>query len=168
MQMEQNGTPKKQAAFLAAYISTGSISHAARAAETSRTSHYRWMEESKEYQELFEAAKEEALENLERETRFRAMEGLRIYKFDRDGNPLKHPVTGEAYYEEKRSDVLLIFLLKSLAPEKYREQTQMQLGGEVKLGAGIRIIEDQNWYGNWDRIAELTAAKPSSDLESKP
>jgi len=156
--MLQNGTAKKQTAFLSAYVETGSISHAARAAEMARITHYRWMETSKEYQNLFEAAKEEALENLEREARFRAVEGLRMYRFDRDGNPLKHPITGEPYFEEKRSDVLLIFLLKALDPDKFRERSDARLSGDVKLQGGIRILENDNWYGNRDRIAALTAA----------
>jgi|JYMV01.1.fsa_nt_gi hypothetical protein len=157
--MSQNGTPKKQAAFLAAYVETGSISHAARAAETSRTSHYRWMEEDEEYPEIFEAARDEALEILEHEARFRAVEGLRQYKFDRDGNALKHPITGEPYYENKKSDVLLIFLLKAADPEKYRERTETQLRGEVNLGKGVRILEDDDWYGNRERLNALAAPR---------
>jgi hypothetical protein len=158
----QKDAPKKQAAFL---VETGSISHAARAANMARITHYRWLESSEGYRELFEAAKQESLENLEREARFRAVQGLRQFKFTKDGSPLMHPVTGEPYYEEKRSDVLLIFLLKALAPKKYREQTQMQLGGDVNVGGRVRVVEDDNWYGNRDRIAELTAGASVSDSD---
>jgi len=157
--MSQNGTPKKRAAFLAAFAETGSVTHAAAAADMTRVTHYRWSEESEEYRQLFEFAKEEALENLEREARFRATEGLRLYKFDRDGNALKHPITGEPYFEEKRSDVLLIFLLKAADPEKYRERTETQLRGEVNLGKGVRILEDDDWYGNRERLNALAAPR---------
>jgi hypothetical protein len=44
------------------------------------------------------------------------------YKFLKNGKPIVHPVTHEPYYELEYSDTLLIFLLKGIRPEKYRER----------------------------------------------
>ena len=84
----------KKAAFLAAYKTCGNISEASRACEIDRSCHYDWLRDP-EYAEAFEFAKDEATDDLERVARERAKKG---------------------------SDLLLIFLLKSLRPKVYRER----------------------------------------------
>lgn len=125
---DDQGRDARQAAFLAAYAEMGTVGHAAAAAGIHRRSHYLWMDEDPDYPARFDDAKEEVREKLEREAIRRAAEGLRQYKFTKDGKPLLHPATGEPYYEHVFSDSLLQFVLKSIAPEKYRDQ-KLELSG---------------------------------------
>lgn len=120
----------KRAAFLAAYAECGNITEAARRAGIDRTSHYRWIQEP-DYADAFRAAEEQAVEMLEREARRRAIEGLRKKKFDRNGNPIIDPETGEQYVEHEYSDTLLIFLLKGARPEKYRDRHEIRANVNV-------------------------------------
>ncbi len=154
------GEPKKRA-FLAAYAQTGHKGDSAVAAgiSPSLTRTRGWIQDE-EYQEALEEARIMAGDVLEDAARRRAVDGLRTYKFDKDGIPLRHPdecdcghprtihpslevvaehggsdptrpCTGEGcdcsnfrgrpYWEDKYSDVLLIFLTKGVLPSRYRE-----------------------------------------------
>ena len=86
--------PKKQA-FLAAYSETGNVREAARAAGIDRGTHYDWLRKDPEYVTAFAHAQEDAADTLEAVARNRAIQG---------------------------SDLLTIFLLKGLRPERYRER----------------------------------------------
>lgn len=88
---------KKQSAFLAAYSQCGTITKAAEAAEIARQTHYDWMKNDPEYPALFAQAEQEAADALEHAARERALAG---------------------------SDTLMIFLLKGLKPEKYKERSE--------------------------------------------
>jgi hypothetical protein len=142
----------KQAAFLAAFRETASITKAAAAARIDRSMHYRWMAEDPEYPPQFEQAKEEAAQSLEDEAIRRAHEGIQhqviyhgrpCYEPVRDNNdaPVKVPVldeTGSPVIDEEGgekmrellqpvmvreySDTLLIALLKAFRPGKYARQ----------------------------------------------
>ncbi len=122
MVQQQNATPKKtraqasvrKRAFLAAYSQCGSLTHAARAAKINRCTHYRWLKDQ-EYSAAFGEAREEAADALEMEARRRAVEGIEEPVF------YKGEVCGTI---RKYSDTLLIFLLKGVRPEKYRERTE--------------------------------------------
>lgn len=117
----------KKAAFLKAFeASGGNLVVAERAAKVSRRSHYRWLKQP-EYQRRFEEATARALEIAEKEAWRRAVEGLVRYKFGPKGEPIMHPVTGEPYYELEYSDTLLIFTLKALNPQKYRDTTRHEI-----------------------------------------
>jgi hypothetical protein len=118
-----DGLTPQQKAFLAAYALVGTVTGAASASKTRRTTHYLWVKQP-EYARAFADAQEEAADRLEAEAITRATEGLRRYKFSRNGEPLKHPLTAEPYYEDVRSDILLIFLLKGLRPEKFGERLE--------------------------------------------
>lgn len=108
--------------FLAAYAECGVVGRALKAAGIGNTNaHSIWMRTVKDYRKRFLAAVEEAADNLEAEARRRAVKGLIRYKFFK-GEPILHPETKEPYYEIEYSDTLLIFLLKAMRPEKYREQ----------------------------------------------
>lgn len=167
--------PKKRA-FLTAFSALGHYGDAARAAgihrSLTRTAGWR---NDQEYQEALEEARIMAGEHLEDAAHRRAVDGVRSYKFDKEGIPLRHPeecdcghprvahrlvsigeegepptqtkpcsVThvhsdeetgeelglescdcqdfiGRPYYEDKYSDVLLIFLTKGVLPDRYRE-----------------------------------------------
>ena len=100
------GLKPLQKAFLAAYEVCGCIEKAARAAKVRRTMHKSWMKSAK-YRRAFARAEDVAGDNLRHEAHRRAVQGCVEYKYYR-GKPIIHPVTGEHYYELKRSDELLI------------------------------------------------------------
>jgi hypothetical protein len=112
-------TPQqRKEAFLREYSRLGTILKAAPAAGIDRKSHYLWFKADPEYAELFERAKEDYLEKLEAEADRRAVEGtLRPVFYEGE----------ECGHIREFSDVLLIFRLKSLAPEKYRENRKIDV-----------------------------------------
>jgi hypothetical protein len=90
----------KKAAFLAAFSKCASVTESAKRVKLDRSNHYQWMRDDSEYAKAFEATRTEAADSLEDEASRRAFAG---------------------------SDTLLIFLLKGMRPEKYRERTEIQL-----------------------------------------
>lgn len=104
-------------AFLDAYARLGVIGRAAEEAGIDRRTVYRWKEEDAEFAELFESAKEAYVEALEEEADRRGRIGW------------KEPVgwyRGKAGGKVRRhSDALLMFRLKALAPDKYRERVHV-------------------------------------------
>ena len=87
-------TPQpKKAAFLAALAKCGVISEAARACGIDRATHYDWMQLDPEYPERFNAAMEDATDELEKVARERAKAG---------------------------SDTLLMFVLNGYRSDKFR------------------------------------------------
>ena len=84
----------KQQAFLIAFAKCGNITQAAEVSSVSRRSHYGWVQNDPAYAEAFGDAREESADALETEARRRALAD---------------------------SDTLLIFLLKGVRPEVYRE-----------------------------------------------
>ena len=116
----RNSPEQGQAKFLAAYQRSGNIVRAARIAGIQRKQHYRWLDSDPEYSRRFDESRREAADILESEAMRRAVDGTQepvLY----NGKPVKHPETGENLYRHKYSDTLLIFLLKGLMPEKYRD-----------------------------------------------
>jgi len=139
----------KQAAFLAAFAECGVITEAARAAKVNRTDHYDWLLDP-EYSAAFDAAKEQAIELMESEARRRAIEGVAepvIYQGslcfeplrDKSGKIKRDPKTKEVLFSKKplvvykKSDILLMFLLKAAKPDTYRENSKVELSGSVNL-----------------------------------
>ena len=112
--MDDFERPKK-AAFLEALRHTGNITKAAEVANCSRTNHYNWLkaDTSGEYEMAYRDAIEHAVDELETEARRRAIEGDEEPIFDKTGREIGSRV--------RRSDVLLIFLLKGARPDKYRD-----------------------------------------------
>ncbi|MFC2032745.1 IS630 transposase-related protein, partial [Chloroflexota bacterium] len=94
--------PKKRA-FLEAYIKTGNITEASRVAGVDRVTSWRWRKEDEQYAKAFEELKER-IDN----------DRLDRYEVELD----KRALGGES----KQSDILLMFGLKSLDPNKYRER----------------------------------------------
>lgn len=153
--MPRNATPKKKK-FLAAYAVSGNVTQSAEIADVWPKTIYRWQKSDPDFAASMEEAAECAADRLEEEARFRATEGLRRYKFDKDGKPVIDPITGEPYFEYQRSDVLLMFLLKGLRPEKYRELRESRVKAEVEHTGPVRVIERSDWYDNdaHDRLAD--------------
>lgn len=113
---------EKRMAFLEAYALVGNVSDAASHAGVARTMHYEWLDDP-QYAEAFHHAREQAADRLEREAVKRATAGIEKavwYKGEQVGT--------ERHY----SDVLLIFLLKGMRPEKFRDNYGAQEVSIVK------------------------------------
>lgn len=128
---DESGLHKNQRAFLAAYSECGNITHAAKIAQVARTLHYKWLDDCPEYVEAFKDADEKAADSLEKEARRRATEGVDepvFYKGEECGAVRKY------------SDTLLIFLLKGIRPEKYRENIRQELTGKDGAPVGVVLL----------------------------
>jgi hypothetical protein len=97
-------TPEKREA-LRAFVAIGTVTGAMQAVGMSRQSWYRWQEEDPDFKEAVGDAEQAAADRLEAVAIARATQA-------------KAP-----------SDLLLIFLLKGMRPEKYRERHQHEVTG---------------------------------------
>jgi hypothetical protein len=89
-----------------------------------RRTHYGWLERDETYQAWFSEAQDDVGDTLEREAIRRAHDGVR--------KPVYQGGKRVGFIQEY-SDTLLIFLLKGLRPEKYRER--FEHSGPGKGGA---------------------------------
>ena len=101
----------KKRAFLAAYAECGTITGAVESACCDRTSHYHWLKTDPDYVEAFHLAHEMAIDAHEDEASRRAL----------GWDETRYTDDGRSYVIRKYSDTMLIFRLKALRPEKYRE-----------------------------------------------
>ncbi|MCH7717721.1 MAG: hypothetical protein IH876_16480 [Gemmatimonadetes bacterium] len=114
---EENFTDA-QRAFLECYREMGVIRRACKVAKVGRSSHYEWMEDNPAYRAAFEAAKEDAADTLEAEVFRRAVTGV-----EKPVGWYKGVAGGKV---REYSDLLLMFRLKALRPEKYRERVDVR------------------------------------------
>ncbi|MGI6078462.1 MAG: hypothetical protein ACOYCB_09950 [Fastidiosipilaceae bacterium] len=140
----------KQRAFLAVYSEAGNISQAAELANVNRCMHYTWMEKSEVYREAFEEAMEKAADRLEQEARRRAVNGVSepvFYKGEQCGTIQRY------------SDTLLIFLLKGVRPEKYRERFGHEItgkdGGPIEMRKYGKLSNEELDRILAERLAEV-------------
>lgn len=131
MANETRLTAKKKEAFILALAKTGNVSAACKRAKVSRPTVYRHKREDTTFAELWEEAEDVYVELLEAEADRRAKTGT-----------LK-PV----FYQGKEvgkvrefSDTLLMFRLKALRPDKYRENSAVQHSGEMQVTITRRIV----------------------------
>lgn len=110
---------RRQAAFLEAYITCATITHAARMAKIAKQTHYDWIAGDKEYQLAFAEAEIAATDALIKEARRRAVQGVEEPIFYK-GEVVKTV--------QKYSDNLLMFLIKGALPEVYRERYEFSGG----------------------------------------
>lgn len=120
-----------------------------------------------EWDEIYKDAQERFGQWLESHARQRATEGVRQYKFDKSGKPLKHPeqcvcehhisyhdaecllcpceeFEGRPYFEDARSDALLKFMLESNL-EKYRRRMEKTV--DMKHSGDVMIYLPDNKRG---------------------
>lgn len=114
------GSPKMkrklQVRFLTEYALCGNVTLAARNAGISNTTHWRWSREDDGYREAWAEAQEHAADMMEQEATRRALVGTLepvFYKGEKVGHIRKY------------SDLLMIFMLKGMRPEKYRDRFEM-------------------------------------------
>lgn len=96
-------TPEQWNTFCALLEDSGNVSLSARGAGIGRSTVYEAIQNDDSIRERVEDARETAIERLEHEARRRAMNG---------------------------SDLLLIFLLKALKPEMYRDTYRMRVDAD--------------------------------------
>lgn len=119
----------KKGAFLAAFSQCGIISRAAELAKIDRSCHYEWIK-NPDYKKQFEEAEIKVANLLEDEAIRRAKEGW--------DEPVFY-AGQQCGVIRKYSDTLLIFILKGLKPEKYRERYDHEHSGNITHN--IKIID---------------------------
>lgn len=117
-------TPEKLTAFCAALAETCQVRKACDAVGISRQTAYKWREDMPDFAEAWDRAMKVGVSALEDEAHRRAFEGY--------DEPVFHQgaVCGAI---RKASDTLAIFLLKAHAPDKYRENSKVELSGHIAL-----------------------------------
>jgi hypothetical protein len=111
------GRAEWQKPFLGALRRFGNVRSACSAVQIARSTAHEARAKDSEFAEAWETALEGAAEDLEREAWRRALEGI------------EEPVYyhGERIGEVRRySDALLMFLMKGIRPQKYREAASAQ------------------------------------------
>lgn len=159
-------TPEKLTAFCAALSETCNVGKACKAVGISRMTAYTWRKSLPDFADAWDEAMRVGVTALEDEAHRRAFEGVDdplthqgrftyLYRIkrdengdpvlDEDGNPVQEPVLDEngepkVAAVRKYSDTLAIFLLKAHNPEKYRENSRIELGGHLAVG---EMTEDE-------------------------
>jgi hypothetical protein len=118
---------KQREVFLEALAAIGNVSRAMKAAKIPRRTLYDWRRNDNEFAVAWEQALEESAGVLESEAHRRAVDGtLRpVYQGGKRVGSIR-----------EYSDTLLIFLMKGLMPQKYRER--FEHSGE---GGGPMVME---------------------------
>lgn len=121
--------------FLAAFSECGNITKAAEIAGLDRSRHYDWLKNDPEYAERFKDAEEQATERLESEARRRAVQGVEKPVF------YQGQVCGTV---TEYSDTLLMFLLKGIRPEKYKDRVsnEVAVASPIKKEDGVATLRD--------------------------
>ena len=115
----------KQRAFIKSY--KGFIGDAAEEAGISRRCHSRWMETDRRYARRFRDVEQDHIESLELECDRRAVEGF--------GGKLRF------------SDALLMFRLRALAPDRYRDHGDTNIVVPIAVSTespGGKLVEMMN------------------------
>ena len=120
-------TPKKMEQFLKALAETCNVTAAARQIGMSRRSMYDKRDADAEFAEAWDNAVEQGIDTLEFEARRRAYEGVDEPVFHRGE---------ECGHVRRYSDTLLMFLLRSHRPEKYRERFDHRIRPDRPLTVG--------------------------------
>jgi hypothetical protein len=159
----------RQRAFLSVFGQTGNIKLAAQAAGIVRMTHYRWMEDE-EYRGRFEEAKRDALDTLHAEAHRRGVlgwdepvvyQGAICYTQEAKGKP-KKPVAIRKYDSN-----LLMFLMKGLAPETYRDtwRGEIKHSGSISRGPDLSRLTDEQ-LADLKRIAQSAIPAAEAIVES--
>ena len=123
---------KQKNEFLNIYIETGTIGRAAKASGITRQTHYNWLKEDAAYKKAFGEAKEMAGDLLEEEAHRRAVEGDEIGVYYKG-------MKVDSY--RKKSDAILILLLKGAKPDVYAERQETKISGEITVNQA-RALKD--------------------------
>lgn len=124
-------TAEKASAFLHILSETCNVGKACKAIDISRQTAYNWKADSPEFAAQWEGAMKIGRSALEDEAHRRAFEGNeeRVYQNGQCVDTVR-----------KYSDTLAIFLLKAHDPDKYRENSKVELSGNLAVS---NMSEDQ-------------------------
>lgn len=155
-----NRTPERGIAFCAALAETANVGRACRAVGIGRTTAYDWRDDDPDFASMWDRAMKIGVTALEDEATRRAFEGvddpvvhqgqfqyLMEPKLTRGGKQVinratKEPVmvpalnpdgTRKIASVKKYSDSLAAMLLKAHAPDKYRDNSKVELGGSLEF-----------------------------------
>lgn len=154
-----NRTPERATAFCAALAETCNVGKACKAISIGRSTAYEWREADPLFAAAWDNAMRVGVSALEDEAHRRAFEGVAdplthqgqfSYAFeaardeigevirDENGAPKMVPALDEngkpkLQTVQKYSDTLAIFLLKAHSPEKYRDNSKVELAGSLAL-----------------------------------
>ncbi|TDE85306.1 terminase [Deinococcus sp. S9] len=124
-------TAKKREAFILALAVTGNVSAACKKAKVSRQTVYLYKREDPAFAAAWDEAEAIYVELLEAEADRRAVEGT-VKTIYYQGIPVGQ--------ERQYSDTLLMFRLKALRPDKYRENSTVKHDGEMQITVTRRVI----------------------------
>lgn len=152
-------TPEKLTAFCAALAETGIVARACGAVSIARQTAYEWREEIPEFAAAWDKALKIGVTALEDEAHRRAFLGVEkplthlgqfTYLHDLDAidpetsqrfashmAPVLKDANGDPRLAtiKEYSDTLAIFLLKAHDPDKYRENSKLELAGSLALNS---------------------------------
>ena len=138
-------TPEKLTAFCAALSETCNVGKACAAVGIARQTAYEWRSEIPEFAAAWARAMRTGLTVLEDEMHRRAIEGT--------PEPVFHQ-GAQCGTVQKYSDTLAIFLAKAHDPEKYRENSRVEMAGSLEL----RRMSDDEIESEIAQLAARTAA----------
>lgn len=137
-------TKARQATFLEAFALYGNIVRACLETDIPRRTVYNWKSvdekgdpKDSEFMVFYEIARQEAVAVLEAEAWRRAI----------DGESTPTTVAGERVDVEKKSDTLLIFLIRAHGGPKYRNQHSVDVQAEVALTSQVHLYMPDNGRG---------------------
>lgn len=150
---------RKRKVFIKVLSKCGSVSAAAKACGHQDTSTFqRYRRDHEDFADEWSEALEAAANVLEDEAIRRAVDGVlepTFYKGDIVGHTRKH------------SDTLMMFMLRGLKPDTYRENVR---GGGVHVNFGIAVLpmtaqSDEAWE---NRALEMHKGQKIIEIEAKP
>lgn len=164
-------TPEKLTAFCAALAETCNVGKACAAVGISRMTAYRWRDDDKLFAAQWDQAIRVGVTALEDEASRRAFEGMNeplthqgqftyLYETRKDegghdildplsNTPKMFPVLDDNGKHrvatiKKYSDTLAIFLLKAHSPDKYRENSKVELSGQVDVVSVLNAARNRS------------------------
>lgn len=179
-------TPEKLTAFCAVLAETCNVGKACAAVDISRFTAYKWRKVVPDFAEAWDDAMKAGVLALEDEAHRRAFEGLDeplthqgavtpAYAAVRDdeGNLVRDELTGtpkmapvynadgtfKPQTVKKYSDTLAIFLLKAHAPEKYRENSRV----DVTSSDGSLALDDTARAARMQALLALAQARKADE-----
>lgn len=136
-----------QRALLVALARCGQVTTACQIVGVRTSSHYAWLKQQPLYAEEAQRARQLYLESMEREADRRAVQGTLEPVF------YQGQVVG---YKSVYSDTLLMFRLKALAPERYRERSEQTISGTLSGTLDVSQLTDE-------QLARIAAGADGQD-----
>lgn len=165
---ERPSTKLAKSRFLAAFKLSGIIQHGCSEAGVSRATVRKWLEKDEKFRQKFLDAQEGAADVVEAELWKRAVVGEEEDVFNRHGE-----VIGT---RRKKSDILLMFLMKGMRPQKYKERMESsetnervkQIEEELQRLGVVQKIEAGGEFNVEDVLEEDPKTQPEPEPVGTP